>query len=246
MIQDSKLQMRLKWGVIQSVHPDHDGVVSDVIVRYSLLKPGPEPYMTSFTKKGPFKSKLCSVQNLALVYSCEEQEEDRHRNLKDAISGSVSVDMVGGEKMSKEVRHKLQYQRKVDGEKDRQLHIVNIETLYELESLTCAQEITETGADGEGNADPNPQLAETSMQYDAAGGKASEVPDQVHVRFGTHDPGANSPRYLDDDDDETTGVEQSKNGDHPSQFLGFQSVKTTHRNQQALVRSPQWEDSAAE
>ena len=59
------------------------------------------------------------------------------------------------------------------------------------------------------------------MQYDAAGGKASEVPDQVHVRFGPHDPGANSPRYLDDDDDETTGVEQSKNGYHPSQFLGL-------------------------
>ena len=53
--------------------------------------------MTSFIKKSPFKSKLCSVQNQALMYSCEEQEEDRHRNLKDAMSESVSI---GNIKMS--------------------------------------------------------------------------------------------------------------------------------------------------
>ena len=54
MIQESKLKRKLKWAIVQSVHPDHDGVVRDVIVRYSLRKPGPEPYITKFTKKGPF------------------------------------------------------------------------------------------------------------------------------------------------------------------------------------------------
>ena len=67
---------------MQSVHPDHDGVVRDVIVRYSLLKPGPEPYITAFTKKGPFKTKLCSVQTRALMYSKEEQMEDMQTSLK--------------------------------------------------------------------------------------------------------------------------------------------------------------------
>ena len=51
MIQESKLKRKLKWAIVQSVHPDHDGVVRDVIVRYSLLKPGPEPYITAFTKR---------------------------------------------------------------------------------------------------------------------------------------------------------------------------------------------------
>ena len=69
MIQESKLKRKLKWAIVQSVHPDHDDVVRDVIVRYSLLKPGPEPYIRAFTKKGPFKTKLCSVQTLALMYS---------------------------------------------------------------------------------------------------------------------------------------------------------------------------------
>ena len=44
---------------MQSIHPDHDGVVRDVMVRNCLLKPGPEPYMTAFSKKNPFKTKLC-------------------------------------------------------------------------------------------------------------------------------------------------------------------------------------------
>ena len=67
MIQDSKLKNKLKRAIVQSVHPDHNGVVRDVIVRYILLKPGPEPYILAFSKKSPFKTKLCSVQSLALM-----------------------------------------------------------------------------------------------------------------------------------------------------------------------------------
>ena len=68
-------------------------MVRDVIVRYSLLKPGPEPYITPFSKKGPFKTKLCSVQTLALMYSKEEQVEDMQKKLGDTLAGSCSVDM---------------------------------------------------------------------------------------------------------------------------------------------------------
>ena len=55
LVQDSKLCRRLKWAIVKSVHPDHDGVVRDAIVRYALLKPGPEPYIAGFNKKGPSK-----------------------------------------------------------------------------------------------------------------------------------------------------------------------------------------------
>jgi hypothetical protein len=47
LVQDAKLCRRLKWGIVKSVHPDHDGVVLDAIVQYALLKPGPEPYVTT-------------------------------------------------------------------------------------------------------------------------------------------------------------------------------------------------------
>ena len=61
------------------MHPDHDGVVRDVIVRYALLKPGSEPYVKGFNKRGPFKTKLVSVQNQAMMYSCDEQREDMEK-----------------------------------------------------------------------------------------------------------------------------------------------------------------------
>ena len=57
-MDDPRIQVEeeVKWGIVESVHLDHDGVVRDVIVRYSLLKPGPEPYITTFSKKSPFKA----------------------------------------------------------------------------------------------------------------------------------------------------------------------------------------------
>ena len=79
LIQDPKLSRRLKWAIVKSVHLDHDGVVRDAIVRYALLKPGPEPYVTGFNKRGPFKTKLVSVQNQAMMYSCDEQREDMEK-----------------------------------------------------------------------------------------------------------------------------------------------------------------------
>ena len=94
MVQDSKLCRRLKWAIVKSVHPDHDGVVRDAIVRYALLKPGPEPYVTGFNKKGPFKTKLVAVQNLAMMYSKDEQRIDKEKfcNLKLGGSAEVSWD----------------------------------------------------------------------------------------------------------------------------------------------------------
>ena len=93
MIHDSKFQRKLKWAIVQSIHPDHDGVVRDDIVRYILLKPGPEPYISAFSKKSPFKTKLCSVQSLALMYSKEEQMKDMEEQLRDPLASSSSVDM---------------------------------------------------------------------------------------------------------------------------------------------------------
>jgi hypothetical protein len=74
------------------VHPDHNGVVRDTIVRYALLKPGPEPYVTGFNKNGPFKTKLVAVQNLAMMYSKEEQRKDKEKlsNIKPGGSAEVS------------------------------------------------------------------------------------------------------------------------------------------------------------
>ena len=93
MIHDSKLQRKLKWAIIQSIHPDHVGVFRDIIVRYILLKPEPEPYISAFSKKSPFKTKLCSVQSLALMYSKEEQMKDMEEQLRDPLASSSSVDM---------------------------------------------------------------------------------------------------------------------------------------------------------
>ena len=68
-------------------------MVRDVIERYILLIPGPEPYILGFSKKRSFKTKLCSVQSLALMYSKEEQERDMEEKLKDPLASSSSVDM---------------------------------------------------------------------------------------------------------------------------------------------------------
>ena len=91
LVQDSKLCRRLKWAIVKLVHPDHDRVVCDAIVRYALLKPGPEPYVTGFNKKGPFKTKLVAVQNLAMMYSKEEQRKDREKVSNIKPGGSAEV-----------------------------------------------------------------------------------------------------------------------------------------------------------
>ena len=76
------------------MHPDHDGVVRDVFVRYALLKPGPDPYIAGFNKRGPFKTKLVAVQNLSMMYSRVEQKEDMERFWKLKSGGSALVDWV--------------------------------------------------------------------------------------------------------------------------------------------------------
>ena len=81
----------LKIAAEVKINPDHDGVVRDVIVRYILLKPGHEPYISAFSKKSPFKTKLCSVQSLALMYSKEEQMKDMEEQLRDPLASSSSV-----------------------------------------------------------------------------------------------------------------------------------------------------------
>ena len=97
MIQDSKLQRKLKWGIVKTIHPDHDGVVRDVMIRYILIKPGPEPYITPYSKKSPFKTKLCAVQTLAMMYSVEDQQTDRRDRMLDQMSASCEIDLMGKE-----------------------------------------------------------------------------------------------------------------------------------------------------
>ena len=65
------------------------------MVKYILLKPGPEPYISAYTKGSPFKSKLCSVQSLALINSVEDQQADREERMRDPMSGSSTVDIIG-------------------------------------------------------------------------------------------------------------------------------------------------------
>ena len=76
------------------MHPDHDGVVRDAIVPYALLKPGPEPYVAGFNKRGPFKTKLVAVQNLAMMYSRDEHKPDKEKFCKVKPGGSTMVDWV--------------------------------------------------------------------------------------------------------------------------------------------------------
>ena len=65
------------------------------MIRYILLKPGPEPYISSYSKRSPFKTKLCSVQSLALMYSVEDQQADRQARMLDPMSASSEVDLIG-------------------------------------------------------------------------------------------------------------------------------------------------------
>ena len=32
MIEDSNLKKKMKWGIVKTIHPDHDGVVRDVML----------------------------------------------------------------------------------------------------------------------------------------------------------------------------------------------------------------------
>ena len=94
MISDSKISKKMKWGIVRTVFPDHDGVVRDCIIRYANLRPGKEPYTSPFRKTDPFKTKLCAVQNLALMYSTEEQKEDKQRRKEEGLVESNTVDLM--------------------------------------------------------------------------------------------------------------------------------------------------------
>ena len=64
------------------------------MIRYANLKPGKEPYTSPFRKTDPFKTKLYAVQNLAMMYSTEEQKEDKQRREKEGVVESNSVDIM--------------------------------------------------------------------------------------------------------------------------------------------------------
>ena len=130
MIQESKLSKKMKWGIVRSVFPDHDGVVRDCMVRYALLRPGPEAYVTPYARSSPFKVKLCSVQNLSVMYTKEEQLLDMKGRLTDPMSASASVDMMA--------RH----DEMKDDEKHNKIFI-------NLGSLTCDSLENRTAEEGE-------------------------------------------------------------------------------------------------
>ena len=93
LIQDSKLKKSLKWALVQQVYPDSMGVVRDALVRYICPKPGPEAYITPYSKSSPFKSKMVAVQNVAVMYPVSEQIKDRNRYLEKNEELSVHVDL---------------------------------------------------------------------------------------------------------------------------------------------------------
>ena len=64
------------------------------MVRYANLRPGPEAYITPYSRSSPFKVKLCSIQNLAVMYTKEEQVKDMEMRKMDPLSGSTNVDIV--------------------------------------------------------------------------------------------------------------------------------------------------------
>ena len=109
------------------MHPDHDGVVRDVIVRYALLKPGPEPYIAGFNKKGPFKTKLVAVQNLAMMYSRVEQKEDMEKFCMVKSGGSTMVDWVANTGESRDEKHEH-----ADGARDALTCTDDVATLEEV------------------------------------------------------------------------------------------------------------------
>ena len=97
MIQESKIARVFKWGLVKSTIEDLDGVVRTVFVRYALVDGTVEPYVSPYSKKGPFKLKRCSVQNLALFYARSEQEEDKARFGK-LEKSCIPVDILRTEK----------------------------------------------------------------------------------------------------------------------------------------------------
>ena len=57
---------KLKWGLVVSVCKDDQGICRDAYVRVLPKPEGPEPYIQPYQKKGPFKTKLVAIPNLAL------------------------------------------------------------------------------------------------------------------------------------------------------------------------------------
>ena len=84
MLKDSLVGLSLKWGIVHEVLPDDSGVVRDAIIRYILIQSGRSTFTSVYTKPGPFKYKRVAVQNLALMYSVQDQESDKERNLSTA------------------------------------------------------------------------------------------------------------------------------------------------------------------
>ena len=150
---------------MKTIHPDHDNVVRDVMIRYILLKPGPEPYFSAYAKGSPFKSKLCSVQSLALMYSVEDQQADREERMRDPMSASSTVDIIGNDTMEQKT-----YAVIVNDEKETNLQEAN----YSL--LTCKTD--DPGAAIETNEleEERPVCKERTDEMPAVMEGAEEVP----------------------------------------------------------------------
>ena len=61
------------------------------MVQYLVPKPGPEPYVTPYTKSKTFQTKLVAVQNIAMMYPVCAQKKDKE-NYFDKI-GKFSMGM---------------------------------------------------------------------------------------------------------------------------------------------------------
>ena len=67
-----------------SVCKDDHGICRDAYVRVLPKPEGPEPCIPPYQKKGPFKTKLVAVPNLALFDSLDEQKEDKQKFIEES------------------------------------------------------------------------------------------------------------------------------------------------------------------
>ena len=81
LLKESLVGLTLKWALVYKVHPDDAGVVRDVTVRYSNIRVGRDTLASVYHRPGPFKFKICAIQNLAMMYSKEDQVRDREAHL---------------------------------------------------------------------------------------------------------------------------------------------------------------------
>jgi hypothetical protein len=94
IIRESALTRTLKWAIVHAIHPNESGLVREVTVRYMLVNGSRQSYVSRYHKKGPFKYRREAIQNLSIMYSKQEQEADRTRNLADPLAGSANVGIV--------------------------------------------------------------------------------------------------------------------------------------------------------